>query len=108
MITFGREMIKNDQKRSFGDHEIKRLSGGPRKKFGGPKRPARTALEDGCYEKKRFSIFHPRFGPYLSAFFGFFQKSKNRRFCFAIFSVKNASTEKTEYTTTIRAEKRTR
>ena len=82
------------------NHEIKRLSGRLRKKFGGPKRPARTALEDGCDGKKRFSIFHPRFGPYLSAFFGFFQKSRNRRFCFAIFSVKNASTEKTEYTTT--------
>ena len=103
---FFNRMIENDQKRSFGDHEIKRLSGGPRKKFGGPKRPARTALEDGCDEKKRFSIFQPRFGPYLSAFFGFFQKSKNRRFCFAIFSMKNASTEKTlKYTTMKSTEK---
>ena len=103
--TFEVRLIENDQKRSFGDHEIKHLSQGLRKKFGGAKRPARTALEDGCDEKKRFSIFHPRFGPYFSPFFGFFQKNKNRRFCFAIFSVKNALTEKTEYTTTISTEK---
>ena len=31
--TFAHRMIENDQKRSFGDHEIKRLSGGLRKKF---------------------------------------------------------------------------
>ena len=98
-------MIENDQKRSFGDHEIKRLSGGLRKKFGGAKRPAQTALEDGCDEKKRFSIFHPRFGPYFSPFFGFFQKSQNKRFCFAIFSVKNALTKKMEYTMTKSTEK---
>ena len=72
--TFAREMIENDQKRSFGDHEIKRLSGGLRKKFGGAKRPARTAREDGCDGKKRFTIFAPRFGPYLRHTFGFFQK----------------------------------
>ena len=35
----------------------------------------------------------------------FSRLQQNRRFCFAIFSVKNASTEKTEYTTTISAEK---
>ena len=148
---------------------IKPLSGGLRKKFGGAKRPARTAREDGCDGKKRFSIFAPRFGPYLRHTFGFFQKkwkqtilfrdflrekcvdrkkkvhhddlrgkcktiavsdfsfsklchrdfcetcgtllaflkkSQNRPFCFAIFSVKNASTEKIKYTTTICAEKR--
>ena len=36
---------------------IKLLSGGLQKKFGGPKRPARTALEDGCNGKKRFFLF---------------------------------------------------
>merc|ERR1711875_142895 len=40
------------------------------------------------------------------AFFGFFQKSQNRQFCFEIFSMKNASTEKTKYTTTKSTEKR--
>ena len=87
---------------------IKPLSGGLRKKFGGPKRPARTALEDGCDGEIFFSIFPPRFAPYFSPFFGFFPKSKNTRFCFAIFSVKNVSTEKTEYTTTNSAEKQRR
>ena len=41
-------------------------------------------------------------------FFSFFKKSQNRRFCFAIFSMKNASTEKTEYTMTKNTEKRRR
>ena len=40
-----------------------------------------------------------------TAFFAFFKKSQNRWFCFAIFSMKNASTEKTEYTTTKSTEK---
>ena len=44
-------MIENDQKRSFGDPEIKRLSGGLRKKLGGAKRSAWTAPEDYCNEK---------------------------------------------------------
>ena len=105
-FTFALKLTYWNQFVIGGNHEIKRLSGGLRKKFGGPKRPARTALEDGCDEKKRFSIFDPRFGPYFSAFFGFFQKSQNRRFCFAIFSMKNASTEKTKYTTTESTEKR--
>ena len=39
---------------------------------------------------------------------GSLKKSQNRRFCFAIFSVKNASTEKTEYTMTKSTEKRRR
>ena len=38
--------------------------------------------------------------------FDFFEKSRKRRFCFAIFSMKNASTEKTKYTTTKSMEKR--
>ena len=83
--TFGCWMIENDQKRSFGDHEIKRLSGGLRKKFGGAKRPARTAREDGCDGKKRFTIFAPRFGPYLRHTFGFFQKKWKQTILFRDF-----------------------
>ena len=53
---------------------IKLLSGGLQKKFGGPKRPARTALEDGCNGKKRFLIFDPHFALYFSLFSSFFFK----------------------------------
>ena len=51
-------------------------------------------------------LFHGENCETKSPFFGFFQKSQNRRFCFAIFSMKNASTEKTKYTTTKSTEKR--
>ena len=51
-------------------------------------------------------IFYGLFmAPRLSKVAGCLKLSKNRRFCFAIFSVKNASTEKTEYTTATSAEK---
>ena len=39
-------------------------------------------------------IFHGENCKTKLSFFGYFQKSQKRQFCFAIFSMKNASTEK--------------
>ena len=51
-------------------------------------------LDTGCSKKIENCT-------YFWSIFTFFQKSQNRQFCFAIFSMKIVSTEKTEYTTTI-------
>ena len=53
-------MIKSDH---FFDHEIKRLAGGQRTKFGGAKQAARTAFEYGFKGEKTSSRFlSDRFG----------------------------------------------
>ena len=64
---------------------IKPLSGGQRKKFGGPKRPARTALEDGCDGEIFFIGFSPPFRPLLFAFFWLFSKNPKQAILFRNF-----------------------
>ena len=54
------------------------------------------------------AFFHGENCETKSPFSAFFKKAKKRQFCFAIFSMKNASTEKTKYTTTKSTKKRRR
>ena len=65
----------------------------------------RQPLKMDATEKSVFLIFDPRFTLYFSLFSSFFQKSQNRWFCFMIFSMKNVSIEKMEYTTMNSTEK---
>ena len=58
--------------------KIKPLSGGLRKKFGGPKRPAQTALEDGCNGE---NVFHFS-SPFCPIFFAFFKKKSKQAILF--------------------------
>ena len=73
-----------------------------------PRRTARKNEEDSHLRFFIFETLSQRFLQNIFIDFRFFEKTQNRRFCFAIFSMKNASTEKTEYTTTNSAEKRRR
>ena len=75
------------------------------KKRSTPRRSARKNEQDSHLRFFIFETLSQRFLQNIFIDFRFFEKTKNRQFCFAIFSVKNASTEKTEYTTTISAEK---
>ena len=61
----------------------------------------KIAISDFLFSK----LCHRDFLRNIFIDFHFFEKTQNRPFCFAFFSVKNASTEKMEYTTTISAEK---
>ena len=70
-----------------------------------PRRSARKNEEDSSLRFFIFETLSQRFLQNIFIDFRFFEKTQNRPFCFAFFSVKNASTKKTEYTTTISAEK---
>ena len=80
---------------------IKPLSGGLRKKWRLP-----SSFFPCCF----FLSNHFSWGILRNkiTFFGFLKKSQNRHFCFAIFSMKNALTEKTKYTMTKSTEKQKR
>ena len=86
--------------------KIKPLSGGLQKKWRLPYSLLFRALRRGvlCFFCR--CVFHGENCETKLPFFGLFQKSQNRQFCFAIFSMKNKSTEKTEYTTMKSKEKK--